>query len=183
MAGAPVCSIAAIPRVVTQYQESRRAFPEPDFHGNSRPHFVAEPRCFDCRRIVRLMRSPPTAMSKKVVSTVVPVYSTIGRYIFAAPRAQAMTMVALGQAQPLPGTNSIRLTGIGRPGECRTHTGRIGSNPTDHTIMLASCGRSQVYTTRNETGRVDGFRKIYREDLPIFHASTLGNKALALSVT
>jgi hypothetical protein len=89
---------------------------------------------------------------------------SIDRIVWYATKEQAASMVRRGQA--LRQHRSIRLTVTDDAHPCRTFVARGGP--------LAAMGRSQDYTTRNERGRVDGFKRIFPEDWKYFHAATLG---------
>lgn len=72
-------------------------------------------------------------------------------------------MVREGLASPCPHGVRLTMEPISHP--CRTHVSAGG--------VRAALGMSQVYTTRGDCGRVDGFKTIYAEDRAIFHAATL----------
>lgn len=86
------------------------------------------------------------------------------RILWRESHAVVASMVRLGQADPYSVGVRLRTIGILHP--CRTRVARGGP--------LAAMGMSQEYTTRNEKGCVDGFKHIFIEDLPFFHAATLG---------
>ena len=84
---------------------------------------------------------------------------------------QAERMVARRQASWIRGHRGLRLSVLGEPHLCRTHTSRGG--------MLAAIGRGQVYTyvksAMSGTGRtqITSFKTIYSEDRSIFHMATI----------
>lgn len=93
----------------------------------------------------------------------------VDRILFFATSLEAASMVRRGQATELPGTRMLRLNATGEPHPCRTHTGRGG--------LMGAIGRGQCYTTSeiSKSGTtIWGFRPIHAEDLPVFHAATLG---------
>jgi len=82
-------------------------------------------------------------------------------------REQADRMVALKQGKYTPDRRGVRLLGVTgglHEHPCRTHTSRSAE--------LGAIGRSQDYTVR-ERGQVTGLKKIFPEDLNVFHAATL----------
>ena len=92
-------------------------------------------------------------------------HPSIDRILWFVTAKDATSLVRRGQALRLP--RAVRLTEhTGDDTPCRTRVARGGP--------LAAMGMSQDYTTRNEKGCVDGFKRLYIEDWPIFHAATLG---------
>jgi hypothetical protein len=77
-------------------------------------------------------------------------------------RAEADRMVALKQAKYMANGRGLRLLGFTREHEhpCRTHTSRGGPLG------------GQLYTTKRH-GQVDGYKRIFPEDLGTFNAATL----------
>ena len=96
----------------------------------------------------------------------IPVLNRAGEIVFKADAGEAARMLALGQATSTSDGRCLRLTGFTSEKEHsgRTRTSRGG--------ILASCGRSQQYTT-SERGQVTGFKRIYPEDRDIFVTAVL----------
>lgn len=96
----------------------------------------------------------------------IPVLNRAGEIVFKADAGEAARMLALGQATSTSDGRCLRLTGFTSEKEHsgRTRTSRGG--------ILASCGRSQQYTT-SERGQVTGFKRIYPEDRDLFVTAVL----------
>lgn len=101
-----------------------------------------------------------------------PQYDKIVRHVH---HEHVSVLIREGLARPLEsGLRGVRLTVAGIAHPCRTRISAGGP--------LAALGMSQVYTTRDGRGTVDGFKRIFPEDRHIFHAATLDCMAAA-SVT
>lgn len=94
----------------------------------------------------------------------VSLYGDNGQFIRNATTREFARMIARGQVEEtLDGSGRILPFGeLGAlvPGG-RTHTTSGGAVP------------HQVYTTRDEKGRVDGYKFIAAEDLPVFYSAIL----------
>jgi hypothetical protein len=102
---------------------------------------------------------------------------SIDRILWFASKEEASRLLRRGQATQESTHRALRLRAeVDADVPMRTRTGRVRPDAADDdpARMLAAIGQSQVYTTRNERRRVDGFKSIYPEDLHIFHAATLG---------
>lgn len=93
------------------------------------------------------------------------------RIAFDVGFGEAQRMVDQRQACLITGGRALRLSAVGEPHECRTHTSRGG--------MLAAIGRGQKYTYTEsamiDTGRkqITSFKKIHAEDRNVFRMATL----------
>lgn len=86
------------------------------------------------------------------------------RFLYRIDRTQAARMVARGQAAFTADGGQIRILGFGEGtwdagGGTRTASGGLVPR--------------QVYTTRNRTGAVDGYKRISPLDLPVFQLAVL----------
>ena len=99
-----------------------------------------------------------------------PVLNGAGEIVFRADSGEIERMIALRQAVYTHDRRCVRLTALTREREHpgRTRTSRGG--------LLAAIGRSQQYTTTNGRGQVDGFKRIFAEDLSIFLSAVLDNR-------
>jgi hypothetical protein len=90
---------------------------------------------------------------------------SIDRILWKVTEREAASLVRRGQAVRLD--RALRLTEqTGDDTECRTRISWGGPR--------AAMGLSQDYTTRNQKGCVDGFKRLFIEDQPIFNAAWLG---------
>lgn len=94
---------------------------------------------------------------------------SIDRILWKVTEREAASLVRRGQAIRLD--RALRLTErTGDDTQCRTRISWGGPR--------AAMGMSQDYTTRNAKGCVDGFKRLFPEDLHIFHAATLNTADL-----
>lgn len=96
---------------------------------------------------------------------------SVDRILWDVTEREALSLVRRGQAVRLK--RAVRLTEHVDDTPMRTCTGRGGVRRSERSNLLAACGQSQDYTTRNDRGRVNGFKDIFLEDLPIFRAAVL----------
>ena len=91
---------------------------------------------------------------------------SVDRIVWHVTPREAKSLVRRGQAIRID-ERALRLTEhTGDDTPCRTRVARGGP--------LAAMGMSQDYVTRNAKGCVDGFKRLYIEDQPIFNAAWLG---------
>ena len=91
---------------------------------------------------------------------------SVDRIVWHVTPGQARSLVRRGQAIRI-GDRALRLTEhTGDDTQCRTRISWGGPR--------AAMGLSQDYTTRNAKGCVDGFKRLFIEDQPIFNAAWLG---------
>jgi hypothetical protein len=97
------------------------------------------------------------------------------RIAFDVGADQAQRMLDYGQARLLQSGRCLRLLDLVDPVSGRpTLTSRGG--------VLAAIGRSQVYTTANDRGSVNGFKFISPRDLPLFRHAVVSNLKLAVVI-
>lgn len=113
----------------------------------------------------------PTQIDAPTVSPYrrLPVLSPIDNHVvYRGSRDEIRRLIEKEQADFTPDRRAVVLRDRGEEWPCRTHTSRRNRDK-------ANMGMSQLYTTADDRGRVDGFKKLFDEDRPIFQAAILDN--------